>query len=62
MNRLPRWLVLSILVVLAALCYAIGFSAGAGVFLLLGGCFELAFWFKFIRRRPRREAGSGRDQ
>ena len=53
MNNFPRWMVLSILVALAALCYAIGFRAGAGIFLILGAFFELAFWFKLIRRgRP----------
>jgi hypothetical protein len=50
MSSLPRWLVLSILIALAVLCYAIGFNAGAGLFLIIGGCFELAFWFKLIRR------------
>lgn len=50
MSNLPRWLVLSILIALAVLCYAIGFNPGAGIFLLVGVGFELAFWFKLLRR------------
>ena len=34
---------------LALLCYAIGFPAGSGGFIILGALLELFFWFRILR-------------
>lgn len=47
-----RWLLLGVFALLALGCYAIGFGAGALIFLVLGAVAELLFWYKLLRRKP----------
>ncbi|MEM7358371.1 MAG: hypothetical protein AAF431_04710 [Pseudomonadota bacterium] len=49
MGKFPRWLILSLLIGAAVLCYIIGFTPGMGLFLILGMVFELSFWVKVFR-------------
>jgi len=37
--------------VLAVVCYAIGFGAGAVAFIVLGAAAEILFWVHLFRRR-----------
>ena len=48
---MPRWLVLTLLIVAAIACYSVGFVAGFGFFLFVGVVFELMFWVKLINRK-----------
>jgi len=50
MNKAPRWLILTLLIIAAVVCYMLGFQIGLGLFLFLGAAFELAFWFKLFKR------------
>jgi hypothetical protein len=48
--------VLLTLIAAAAGSYMIGFMPGLGLFLLLGMCFELAFWFKLFKPKHQNKA------
>jgi len=37
--------------ILALGCYALGSVAGFGLFLVVGGVFELTFWFRILTRK-----------
>ena len=39
------------LLVLAAICYLLGYSWGFRIFFLLGALFETAFWIRLLNRR-----------
>ena len=47
---------------LAVLCYALGAVFPGGIMLLIGGVFELAFWFRMIGRRGKQAAPPEADQ
>lgn len=55
MNTIPRWLVLTLLIVAAVACYSVGFTPGMGLFLILGVVFELSFWLKLFRRTDEKQ-------
>jgi len=48
-----RYLTLFLLFAAAAISYAVGFSVGFWVLIVVGGAFELAFWFQLILRNRR---------
>jgi len=45
-----RYLSLLLLFAAAAISYAVGFMVGFWLLIVIGGAFELAFWFKLILR------------
>ena len=48
-----RYWILLALISAAGVSYSVGFMAGLGLFVAIGGLFELAFWCELIRRRRR---------
>ncbi len=50
MNALSRWLVTTILLILALICYAIGSAVGIGIVVFLGVIFELLFWHRILHK------------
>jgi hypothetical protein len=49
MKTIHRWGILLLLLCLAIVCYMIGNAPGLGLFLLLGLCFEGAFWLGVLK-------------
>lgn len=49
-----RYLTLFLLFAAAAISYAVGFMVGFWLLIVIGGAFELAFWFQLILRNRRR--------
>ena len=49
-----RYLTLFLLFAAAAISYAVGFTIGFWLLIVIGGAFELAFWFQLIVRNRRR--------
>lgn len=45
---MPRTIILILLLVIASICYLTGFTYGAGVLIVFGLLFELAFWIKLF--------------
>jgi len=55
MNNIPRWLILTLLLIATVACYFVGFMIGVGVFLAIGIIFELVFWLKLFKRNKKAE-------
>jgi len=51
-----RYRVILMLLVAAAISYAIGFMLGFWLLVLLGAAFEMAFWFQLLFRRRRQSS------
>ena len=49
-----RYLTLFLLLAVAVISYAVGFMIGFWFLIVIGGAFELAFWFRLILRNRRR--------
>jgi hypothetical protein len=49
--RMSRRALVLLFLVLAVVCYAIGFGAGAVAFIVLGAAAEILFWVHLFRRR-----------
>lgn len=56
MTTTKRTLVTCSLMLVAIICYGIGYEPGFRAFFLLGALFETAFWVRLLHRRPRRQA------
>jgi hypothetical protein len=41
-----------VLLLVAIICYAVGFRKGSMLAVVLGMMFELGFWFKMLRTQP----------
>jgi hypothetical protein len=41
------------LLLAAAAFYLLGFTLGAAVFIVIGVAFELSFWIRLFRKRPK---------
>jgi len=55
-----RYRVILMLLVAAAISYAVGFTLGFWLLILIGAAFELAFWFELLFGKRRRRS-SGRE-
>ena len=44
-----KWLILVGLIIMSLVFYSASFVAGGTVFLILGMCFEMAFWFGLLK-------------
>ena len=51
MSKLNRWLVTSLLLILALISYALGSVGGFAVFLVFGAVFELMFWINLFGKK-----------
>ena len=49
MKPFYRWSILIFLIIAAIGCYAMGFIAGAGFFIIIGLIFELLFWLGLFK-------------
>ena len=57
MNKITRFLVLTLLVIAAITSYSYGSSTGIFAFLILGFIFETCFWVSLVRQKRRKNAG-----
>jgi hypothetical protein len=55
MKILYKWIILASLLLVAFISYGYGFSQGLAIFVVLGGAFELAFWFGVFGKARRSE-------
>ncbi len=55
MKPFYRWSILILLITAAIGCYAIGFIAGAGLFIVIGLVFEFLFWAGIFSATKKRQ-------
>ena len=57
MNKITRFLVLTLLVIAAIASYSYGSSTGIFAFVILGFIFETCIWVSVVRQKRRKDAG-----